>query len=85
MKIEEQNLDNPQNSQLNIPVVMCRYCVSLMYDKTGVDSKGRYIDYRIESMVVNAENADEAKLIVVNRLKDKMKEWTLCVDTTVEV
>lgn len=46
-----------------------RYCVSLMYDNTGYDLKGRYIDYIIKSIVVHAANAEEAKLIAVHRLK----------------
>ena len=42
MKIEEQNLDNPQKSQLNIPAVSCSvvHCKKAPYDVyIGIDSK----------------------------------------------
>jgi hypothetical protein len=62
-----------------------RYCVSLMYDKVGINSSGRYVDYRIESIIIDAQNEKEAKLVAINTLKDKMKEWCLCVDKTIRV
>lgn len=71
--------------QLNISGVMCRYCISLMYDKTGFDIKGRHIDYKIKSMIVQAQNEEEAKIIAEHRLKDEMKDFILCVDTVVQI
>lgn len=53
MKIEEQNLDNPQNPQLNIPAVSGSYvyrneypkCVETLWDKLPEEGQRVEVDY----------------------------------------
>ena len=70
-----------EENKLNLGGVMCRYCVALMYDKLGYDDKGRYIDYKIKQIIVNATSEDDAKKEAIRKLKGEFKNYTLCVDS----
>lgn len=62
-----------------------RYCVSLMYDDEGCDGEGDYIDYRLESIIVNAESEKIAIILATKTLEHKMRKWKLRVDTALEI